>query len=83
MDKDQAADFMLEMLSAPWRPESLEPFRVPCDAVRPNGRPCGESALVHSIDYVRPNDSPSCQRGLLTQYTVECPRCGRRMQVQG
>jgi hypothetical protein len=82
MNEKQAADFMLEMLSAPWQPESLEPFRVPCDAPGPDGRPCGESALVRSIDYVRPDDSARNQRGLLTQYSIDCPRCGWRTQVQ-
>jgi hypothetical protein len=82
MNEKQAADFILEMLSAPWQPGSLEPFRVPCDALRPDGRPCGESALVHRIDYVRPGDSAPGQRGLQTQYDIECPRCGRRTQIQ-
>jgi hypothetical protein len=82
MNEKQAADFILEMLSAPWQPEALEPFRVSCDALRPDGRRCGESALVRSIEYISPGDSASGQRGLLTQYSIDCPRCGWRTQMQ-
>lgn len=83
MNEDRAADFLLEMLSAPWQPESLEPFRVPCNGLRPDGRLCGESALVHDIEYVGPDRHSIGQQGPRTQYVIECPRCGRRTQVQG
>jgi hypothetical protein len=72
---------ILEMLSAPWQEGALEPFTVRCDARSSDGVPCGADAIVLTIDYVaEPGAGVSSEKQ--THFDIECPRCGKRTQIE-
>ncbi|MCC6491470.1 MAG: hypothetical protein IT424_00430 [Pirellulales bacterium] len=64
----------------------MQSATIICDARRGDGAPCGELALVHSIQYLYAaepvDESPDSAHVLReARYTIDCPRCGRRTQV--
>jgi Zn finger protein HypA/HybF involved in hydrogenase expression len=59
---------------------SMEPLSVTCDQ-------CGQTAIVHSVRYRYEEDGksrkPFTDHVLLeTQWKIECPACGMRMQIE-
>jgi hypothetical protein len=61
--------------------------RITCENLRAREAPCGESALVHMIHYVyssEPAEDGASTDHILreTHFDIECPRCGRRTQIE-
>jgi hypothetical protein len=72
---------ILEMLSAPWQDGALEPFTVRCDALGSDGVPCGADAVVLTIGYIaEPGAGDRSEKQ--THLYIDCPRCGKRTQIQ-
>jgi hypothetical protein len=65
----------------------MQPATITCDNHRGNGTPCGEIALIHGVQYVyaRDRESGSQPAGHTlreSHYVIDCPRCGRRTQIE-
>jgi hypothetical protein len=73
---------------APTRPVPLmQPATIICDNHRARGAPFGETALIHSVQYVyarRRDSGPLSTSHVLTEahYVIDCPHCGRRTQIE-
>jgi hypothetical protein len=66
----------------------VEAKTIVCDGHKPSGLTCGETAVIHSAQYVynsfmfKPGMGGRMDPNLQeTHYDVECPHCGRRTQV--
>jgi hypothetical protein len=65
----------------------MPPAKIKCDSQGAEGPPCGADALVHLVHYVYSREQkpgqPAASHVLReTRYEIDCPRCGRRTQVE-
>jgi hypothetical protein len=65
----------------------MQPLTVVCNARKPGGTWCGETAVVHQARYEFDTDlygSPGGIQHRVTKavYEIECPKCGRRTQIE-
>jgi hypothetical protein len=64
---------------------SMQPATIICDNHLDSGMPCGETALIHSVQYVYDRDTGTQAASHVlreSHYVIDCPRCGRRTQVE-
>ena len=64
----------------------MQPKTIECDNLRGDGAPCRDLALVHMVHYIyameqRPGHPDGAHVLRATNYDIQCPRCGRRLQT--
>jgi len=65
----------------------MQPATIICDHQRADGTPCGETGLIHAVQYVyaRNRETGSQATGHTLReahFVIDCPRCGRRTQIE-
>lgn len=65
----------------------MQPATIICDNSLGLDAPCGQPALVYSVQYIygrHPNGGRLAANSVLLEahFAIECPRCGRRTQVE-